>query len=113
MTTEKIDEVLGIVATKLMERAKGGCPNDEEFALYMEGKLRGDSRKTIISHFVSCSECRERLCIPISPLDMSESEKPIRGFLQMIWRPLVIVPVAIVFLAVATVTLNSILNRDL
>jgi hypothetical protein len=114
MTTEKIDEALGIVATKLIERAKGGCPNDEEFALYMEGKLRGDSRKAIISHFVSCSECRERLAIPIPSLEVSESENPIKGYLKLLWRPLVIVPVAIVFLAVATVTLNVYLeSRDI
>lgn len=106
MTTEKIDEALGIVATKLIERAKRECPNDEEFALYMEGKLRGNIRKAIISHFVSCSECRERLAIPIPSLEVSGSEKSIKECLTLLWRPLVVVPVAIVFLAVAAVTLN-------
>lgn len=106
MTTEKIDEALGIVATKLIERAKVECPNDEEFALYMEGKLRGNSKNAIISHFVSCSECRERLAIPISPLEVSGSGKSIKECLTLLWRPLVVVPVAIVFLAVAAVTLN-------
>ncbi len=106
MTTEKIDEALGIVATKLIERAKGECPNDEEFALYMEGKLRGNSKDALISHLVSCSECRERLAIPVSPLEALRSENPIKAYLSALWRPLVVVPVAIVFLAVAAVTLN-------
>ncbi len=106
MTTEKFDETLGIVAAKLIERTKGECPGDEEFALYMEGKLTGNKRKSIISHFVSCSECRERLAIPIAQLDVSRRENPIRAYLTPIWRPLVLVPVAIVFLAVAAVTLN-------
>lgn len=110
MTTEKIDEALGIVATKLIERAKGECPNDEEFALYMEGKLRGNSKDALISHFVSCSECRERLAIPVSPLEVSWDAKSLKecltACLTQLWRPLVVVPVAIVFLAVAAVTLN-------
>jgi hypothetical protein len=106
MTTEKFDETLGIVAAKLIERTKGECPCDEEFALYREGKLRGDRRKAIISHFVSCSECRERLAIPITQLDVLRRKYSIRAYLTPIWRPLVLVPVAIVFLAVAAVTLN-------
>lgn len=110
MTTEKIDETLGIVAAKLIERKKAECPGDEEFALYMEGKLSGDKRKSMISHFVSCPECRERLSIPVSPLEVSWRAKSIKecltACLTQRWRPLVLVPVAIVFLAVAAVTLN-------
>jgi hypothetical protein len=106
MSTEKIDEALGIVASRLIERERRECPNDEEFALYLERKLRGDKRKAIISHFVSCPECRERLAIPVSPLEVSGSGKSIKECLAGFWRPLVVVPVAIVFLAVAAVTLN-------
>jgi hypothetical protein len=106
MSMEKIDEALGIVASRLIERERAECPNDEEFALYLEGKLRGDKRKAIISHFVSCPECRERLAIPVSPLEVSGSGKSIKECLAVLWRPLVVVPVAIVFLAVAAVTLN-------
>jgi len=106
MTIDKIDEELGIIATKLIERTKGECPNDEEFALYMERKLSEDRRKAIISHFVSCSDCRERLTIPTTPLEITEREKPMREFLTLLWRPLVTVPLAALFLILAAVTLN-------
>jgi len=106
MTIDKIDERLGVVASKLIERSKGECPDEEDFALYLEGKLSGNRRKDIISHFVSCSDCRERLTIPISPLEVTESETPIRGFLNLLWRPLVTVPLAAIFLILAAVTLN-------
>ena len=112
MTTEKIDETLGIVAAKLIERTKGECPGDEEFALYTEGNLRGDRRNAIISHFVSCSACRERLAIPISPLEVSWGGKSIKECLTQLWRPLVVVPVAIVFIAIAAVTLNVYLESQ-
>lgn len=106
MKLTKGQKILGAVATSLIEKKDGKCPTDEEFALYMEGGLNKEERKTIISHFVSCRECRERFTIPAYPLGVAKEAKTGEGFLSFLWRPFVLVPVAVVFLALLTITLD-------
>jgi len=71
MKLKKEDEMLGVVASTLIENKEGVCPTDEEFALYLERRLSNEKRKTLISHFVSCRDCLERLTIPAYSLDLT------------------------------------------
>jgi hypothetical protein len=106
MKLKEGDEILGVVATSLIENREGICPTDEEFALYIEKRLTKDKRKAIISHFVSCRECRERLTIPASPLGVVKESATIEKFLLSFWRPLVAASVAVVFFVFLGFSLN-------
>jgi len=105
MKFEKENEILGAVATSLIERKEGICLTDEEFALYIEGRLSNDKRKAMISHFVSCRDCRERLTIPIPHFEEAKEANSVERLLSSLWRPLIAVPIAAVFIAFLTITL--------
>ncbi len=106
MKLKKEDEMLGVVAATLMENREGVCPTDEEFALYLERRLNNYRRKAIITHFVSCQNCLERLTIPVHPLEVTKEGNFIEKFLAFWHRPLVVAPVAVIFVALLTVSLN-------
>jgi hypothetical protein len=113
MQFKKEDKVLGVVATSLIRKKEGLCPADEEFALYIEGKLDKDRRKSIISHFVSCKKCKERLTIPALPLEATgKANNIIEKLLGFSWRPLVAAPVALAFVVLLALTLNVYLIQD-
>ncbi|MBF8302145.1 MAG: hypothetical protein HW396_426 [Candidatus Dadabacteria bacterium] len=105
MKFEKENEILGAVASSLIERKEGMCLTDEEFALYIEGRLSNDERKAMISHFVSCRDCRERLTIPIPHFEEAKEPNSIERLLSSLWRPLIVAPIAAVFIAFLTFTL--------
>ena len=105
MKFEKENEILGAVASSLIERKEGMCLTDEEFALYIEGRLSNDKRKAMISHFVSCRDCRERLTIPIPHFEEAKEPNSIERLLSSLWRPLIVAPIAAVFIAFLTFTL--------
>ncbi len=106
MKLKEGDEILGVVATSLIENKEGICPTDEEFALYIEKGLNKDKRKAIISHFASCRECRERLSIPARLLGVVKESATIEKFLLSFWRPLVAASVAVVFFVFLGFSLN-------
>lgn len=111
MKFKEDQEMLGVVVSSLIEEKKGICPTDEEFALYIEGRLNNEERrKAIVLHFVSCRECRERLTIPIHPFEIAKETNPIEKFLVLLWRPLVAVPVAVIFVVILAVSLNVYLS---
>jgi hypothetical protein len=110
MKFKKDQEMLGVVVTSLIEAKEGICPTDEEFALYLEGRLTKDIKKTIISHFVSCRECRDRLTVPINPLEIAEEPNPVERLLAFLRRPLVVVPVAVIVIVLLAFGLNVYLN---
>jgi hypothetical protein len=82
------------------------CPTDEEVALYREGRLSKEKRRTIVSHFVSCGECQDMLTIPMPPSEAAKGTKAREGFLSSLWRPLIAVPAAAVFVVLLVFTLN-------
>ena len=105
MKFEKENEILGAAATSLIERKEGICLTDEEFALYIEGRLSNDKRKAMISHFVSCRDCRERLTIPIPHFEEAKEPNSVERLLASLWRPLIVAPIAAVVIALLTFTL--------
>ena len=105
MKFEKENEILGTVATSLIERKEGMCLTDEEFALYIEGRLSNDKRKAMISHFVSCRDCRERLTIPIPHFEEAKEPNSVQRLLSSLWRPLIVAPIAAVVITLLTFTL--------
>ncbi|HEX3035916.1 MAG TPA: hypothetical protein VHT73_12450 [Thermodesulfobacteriota bacterium] len=111
MQIKKEDKILGVVATSLIERGQGKCPTDEEFALYQEGKLKGDKKKALISHFISCRDCRERFTIPAHPLEAPKKASG-DGLLSFLWRPIITAPVAVAFVVVVALTVNVYLSQD-
>ena len=110
MKFKKDQEMLGAVVASLIEEKEGICPTDEEFALYIEGRLNEERRKTIVSHFISCMECRERLTIPIRPFETAKEPNPIEKSLALLWRPLVALPVAIIVIVLSAFSLDFYLN---
>ena len=110
MNLKKDQEMLGAVVTSMIEEKVGICPTDEEFALYIEGRLNKEKRKAIVSHFVSCRVCRERLTIPIRPFEIAKEPNPMKKILALLWRPLVAVPVALIFVVLLAFSLNVYLN---
>jgi hypothetical protein len=106
MKLDKDEEILGTVLTSLIERRGGLCMTDEDFALYMEGRLNTEKRSAIISHLVSCRDCRERLTIPIPQFDVAKETASKEGLLSFLWRPVVLAPVAALFIALLSFTLN-------
>lgn len=110
MKFKKYQEMLGVVVASLIEAKEGTCPTDEEFALYLEGRLSKDIKKTIVSHFVSCRECRDRLTVPINPFEIAEEPNPMERFLAFLHRPLVVVPVAVVVVVLLALSLNVYLD---
>ncbi len=105
MKFEKGNEILGAVATSLIERKEGMCLTDEVFALYIEGRLSNGERKAMISHFVSCRDCRERLTIPIPHFEEAKEPNSVERLLSSLWRPLIVAPIAAVVIALLTFTL--------
>lgn len=112
MKLKKEDEMLGVVASTLIEDKEGVCPTDEEFALYLERRLSNEKRKTLISHFVSCRDCLERLTIPAYSLDLTTKPNFIAKLLAFLHRPLILAPVAVVFVALLTVSINIYLKSQ-
>lgn len=112
MKFEKDQEMIGVVATSLIEKKEGVCLTDEEFALYIEGRLNKEKRRAVISHFVSCGECRERLTIPIRPLEVAKEANTMEKFLAFFWRPLIAAPVAVVFVVLVAFSLNIYLKSQ-
>jgi hypothetical protein len=112
MKLKKEDEMLGVVASTLIEDKEGVCPTDEEFALYLERRLSNEKRKTLISHFVSCRDCLERLTIPAYSLDLTTKPNFIEKLLAFLHRPLILAPVAVVFVALLTVSINIYLKSQ-
>jgi hypothetical protein len=112
MKLEKEDEILGAVAISQFERKGGECPPDEEFALYLGGKLNRERKKTIISHFISCPVCRERLAVSNLALETVKEENILEKLLSFFGRPLVMAPIAIVILFLAAITLNVYLKSS-
>ncbi len=112
MKLEKEDEILGAVTISLIERKEGQCPSDEEFALYLGGKLNQGRKKAIISHFISCPFCRERLAVSNLALETAGEENILEKLLSFFGRPLVMAPVAIVILFLAAITLNVYLKSS-
>ncbi|HWP93354.1 MAG TPA: hypothetical protein VNN20_14265 [Thermodesulfobacteriota bacterium] len=112
MKLEKEDEILGAVAISLIERKGGECPSDEEFALYLDRKLNRERKKTLISHFISCPACRDRLAVSNLALETAREENILEKLLTFFGRPLVIAPVAIVILFLAAITLNVYLKSS-
>jgi hypothetical protein len=112
MKFKKDDEILGTVATSLLERRGGVCLTDEDFALYIEGRLGTDKRKAVISHLVSCRDCRERLTIPIPQFELPKEPISKDGWLSLLWRPVVLAPVAALFVALLSITLNVYLKPN-
>ncbi len=106
MKFDKDEEILGTVLTSLIERRGGICLTDEDFALYIEGRLNTEKRRAIISHLVSCRDCRERLTIPIPQFDVARETISKEGLLSFLWRPVVLAPVAALFIALLSFTLN-------
>ncbi len=111
MQIKKEDKTLGAVATSLIDREQGVCPADEEFALYREGRLNKDKKKALISHFVSCRDCRERLSVLAYPLEAPKKETGER-FWSFFRRPLIVAPVAAAFVVIMTLTMNVYLIQD-
>ncbi|MGH7807343.1 MAG: hypothetical protein ACRENT_04550, partial [Thermodesulfobacteriota bacterium] len=112
MRLEKEDEMLGVVAATLIENKEGVCPNDEEFALYLERRLNNERRNSLLSHFASCTNCLERLTIPAYSPDLAKKPDFIEKLMGFLHRPLVLVPVAVVFAALLAVTLNVYLKSQ-
>jgi hypothetical protein len=112
MKLEKEDEILGAAAISLVERKRGECPSDEEFALYLDRKLKRERKKAIISHFISCHVCRERLAVSNLALETAKEESILEKLLSFFGRPLVMAPVAIVILFLAAITLNVYLKSS-
>ncbi len=110
MKFKKDQEILGSVLTSLIEEKEEICPTDEEFALYIEGGLGKERREAIVSHFVSCRGCRERLTIPIRPFEIVKEPDPMEKFLTLLWRPLVSVPVAIIVVVLLALSINTYLG---
>jgi hypothetical protein len=110
MKFKKDQEILGSVLTSLIEEKEEICPTDEEFALYIEGGLDKERREAIVSHFVSCRGCRERLTIPIRPFEIVKEPNPMERFLTLLWRPLVSVPVAIIVVVLLALSINTYLG---
>lgn len=110
MKFKKDQEILGVVVTSLIEGKRGICPTEEEFALYIEGRLNKGRREAIVSHFVSCRDCRERLTIPIRPFETVKESNPVEKFLTFLWRPLVAVPVALIVVVLLALSINTYLN---
>lgn len=109
MKFKKDQEILGVVVTSLIEGKRGICPTEEEFALYIEGRLN-ERREAIVSHFVSCRDCRERFTIPIRPFETVKESNPVEKFLTFLWRPLVAVPVALIVVVLLALSINTYLN---
>jgi hypothetical protein len=112
MRLKKEDEMLGVVAANLIENKEGVCPDDEEFALYIERKLNNERRKSLLSHFASCRNCLERLTIPVYSTDLGKKPDFIENLMSFLHRPLILVPVAVVFAALLTVTVNVYLKSQ-
>jgi hypothetical protein len=112
MRLKREDEALGVVATSLIEKKDSPCPSDEEFALYIEKRLNREKRESLISHFVSCRDCRERLTIPIHLMETTKETNRMERLLALFGRPSVLVPVMAVFLIVVAVTLNVYLTSN-
>ena len=112
MKLEKEDEMLGAVAISQFERKAGECLSDEEFALYLGRKLNRERKKAIISHFISCHICRERLAVSNLALETTKEENIFEKLLSFFGRPLVMAPVAIVILVLAAITLNVYLKSS-
>ena len=112
MRLKKEDEMLGVVAATLIENKEGVCPNDEEFALYLERRLNNERRNSLLSHFASCTNCLERLTIPVHSPDLAKKPDFIEKLMSFLHRPLILVPVAVVFAALLTVTLNVYLKSQ-
>lgn len=112
MKLKKEYEMLGVVASTLIEDKEGVCPTDEEFALYLERRLSNEKRKTLISHFVSCRDCLERLTIPAYSLDLTTKANFIEKLLAFLHRPLILAPVAVVLVALLTVSINIYLKSQ-
>lgn len=110
MKLKKDQEILGAVITSVIQEKEGVCPTDEEFALYIEGRLNKERRKAIVSHFASCCNCRERLTIPIHPLEIPKVANPIEKPLTPLRHPFVVAPVALIFVALLAFSLNLYLN---
>jgi hypothetical protein len=110
MKFKKDQEILGSVLTSLIEEKEEICPTDEEFALYIEGGLDKERKESIVSHFVSCRGCRERLTIPIRPFEIVKEPNPMEKFLTLLWRPLVSVPVAIIVVVLLALGINTYLG---
>jgi hypothetical protein len=110
MKFKKDQEILGVVIASQIEEKEGICPADEEFALYIEGRLNEERRKAIVSHFISCRQCRERLTVPIRPFEIAKEANPIEKFLALLWRPLVGVPVLLMVVVLLAFSLNVYLN---
>lgn len=110
MKFKKDQEILGSVLTSLIEEKEEICPTDEEFALYIEGGLDKERKESIVSHFVSCRGCRERLTIPIRPFEIVKEPNPMERFLTLLWRPLVSVPVAIIVVVLLALGINTYLG---
>jgi hypothetical protein len=106
MEFKKEDNTLGVVVTSLVEKKEGICLADEEFALYMEGRLDNQRRKAIISHFVSCRECRERLTLPIFSFEHLRESNAIEKLKAFFRSPLFVVPVMALFFALIAIALN-------
>jgi hypothetical protein len=107
---KEYQEMLGVIVASLIEEKEGICPTDEEFALYIEGRLNKEKKKAIVSHFVSCRECREKLTIPIRPFVIAKEGNPTEKFPAFLWRPLVAVPVAVIVIVLLAFSLNVYLN---
>lgn len=112
MRLKREDEALGVVATSLIEKKDSPCPSDEEFALYIEKRLNREKRESLISHFVSCRDCRERLTIPIHLMETTKETNRMERLLALFGRPSVLVPVIAVFLILVAVTLNVYLTSN-
>lgn len=37
------------------------CPSDETLAAFIDGRLEGEARETVLAHVATCSECRDML----------------------------------------------------
>ncbi len=112
MRLRREDEMLGVVAASLMEGKQGVCPTDEEFALYLERRLNNDKKKALITHFVSCQDCLERLTIPIHSMEVPKEPNFIERLYAFFPRPLVVAPVAVLFFALLTVSINIYLKSQ-
>jgi len=112
MRLREEDEMLGVVAASLMEGKQGVCPTDEEFALYLERKLNKGKKKALITHFVSCRDCLERFTIPIHSMEALKGPNFIGRLLDSLHRPFVVAPVAVLFFALLTVSINIYLKSQ-
>lgn len=63
---DKIDPIeLKLKALALRSRGKGkeGCPSDEPFAAYMDGRLEGEEAEKIRAHVTGCADCHQAYTI--------------------------------------------------